>query len=254
MVLTLKKLARECSRPFKQMIGQDKKHRIKVKADPTYHEDWLISFHNTSFLQDPRFVAAYKRGIQAVGQDARMRWRVHVALWVASQALTLEGDFVECGVNKGMLSSAIMHYLNWNSCHKSFYLFDTFRGLDASLLNEEEKRAWDPSAYPECFEEVKKNFKEYERVYLIKGSVPSTLNSAEINKVSYLSIDMNCVYPEIEAVRYFWPKITKGGFILLDDYAHTGYERQHIAFDAFAKELGVSILSLPTGQGLFIKS
>jgi hypothetical protein len=41
--------------------------------------------------------------------------------------------------------------------------------------------------------------------------------------------------------------------VLLDDYAGFGYEWQKIGMDAFATERGLSILSLPTGQGLLIK-
>ena len=65
----------------------------------------------TDFLNDPLFKRAYARGWDTAGKIAHHiddnRWIVHVALWAASQAARLEGDFVECGVNTGMLSLAI---------------------------------------------------------------------------------------------------------------------------------------------------
>jgi hypothetical protein len=62
---------------------------------------------------------------------------------------------------------------------------------------------------------------------------------------------MNCVEPEIAAVRYLWPRMVAGAAILLDDYCGgVAYLRQKGAFDLLAQEFGFRILALPTGQGL----
>ena len=227
------------------------------RALSIYGEDGFVTMHNHDFMKDPHFQSAYKRGIQANGNDLHWKWRVHVGLWAASHAVQLDGDFVECGVNRGFLSSSIMEYLHWNTLGKKFYLFDTFHGLDARLVSQEEKTLGrvqeSQNVYPECYEEVKKNFRKYKHVVLVRGSVPSTLPTVPIQKVSYLSIDMNNYTPEIAAAEYFWPKLVSGAIILLDDYAYKGFLPQKKAFDAFARRKGISILSLPTGQGLIIK-
>jgi hypothetical protein len=186
-----------------------------------------------------------------------MHWRAHVALWAASHAKHLEGDFVECGVFKGFLSSAVMQYCDWNKLGKHFFLFDTFCGLDEKYVTktEKEKGRMELSRgdYSECYEEVKSNFAEFKNVHLIRGSIPETLKSVDIPKVSYLSIDMNCSQPEIAAANFFWEKMVSGAIAVLDDYAYVGFEDQKYAFDTFAKDKGIKILSLPTGQGLYIK-
>ena len=64
---------------------------------------------------------------------------------------------------------------------------------------------------------------------------------------------MNAAGPEIAAANFFWDKLVPGAMVILDDYAYVGYEVQKRAFDQFSKEKNVPILSLPTGQGLFIK-
>lgn len=224
----------------------------------SFDEDGLISIHNHDFTKSKKFISAYERGIKAHKSDIGWRWRVHVGLWAASYASKLEGDFVECGVNKGFLSSAIMNYIHWNTIHKKFYLFDTFCGIEKSLVSKEEialgRIKESESTYSECYKEVKNNFEEYKNVILIRGSVPSTLRNIRIHKVCYLSIDMNNYKPEIAAVEFFWNKIVHGGIILLDDYAYFGYLPQKKAFDAFAHKKRVEILSLPTGQGVIIKT
>lgn len=256
----LQKLIRESVRPIKRYYARrrDSGYAIKVPSPPTYNQDGLISFHNTSFMEDPAFQSAYQRGVEAAGKDYRFHWRVHVALWIASHAINLEGDFVECGVNKGVLSSCIMKYLNWNERNRNFYLFDTFCGLDETVLLEEEAALGlmekSKVGYRECFEEVKQNFKEFKNVQFIRGTVPATLDQVEIPKVCYVSIDMNCANPEIAAAQRFWPKMTQGAMMLLDDYAYGISGIQKKAFDQFAKERNTQVLSLPTGQGLLIKS
>lgn len=218
-------------------------------------EDGLATHHNFSFVDDPRFKAAYARGVTANGGDHHIRWRAHVALWVARQVAGLDGAFVECGVSTGFLSSAIMHDLDWNRLGKKFYLFDTYAGLDARFMSEaeltKERLGWYSSL---SYDAVKKNFAEFGGVELVKGSIPETLGTVDIPTICYLSLDMNCTLPEIAAAEHFWPKLVPGGIMLLDDYAYSGYEEQHEAFDALAAKFGTTILSLPTGQGILQKA
>ena len=231
-------------------------HDVPAVDAAAYNEDFLMTTHNADFLRDPRFVAAYDRGIAAVGGDYRFRWRVHVGLWAATRAVRLPGDFVECGVNRGFMSSAIMQYLDWNRLDRRFFLLDTFRGLDGELLTDDEKRMGKTAGfnnYTECFAEVQANFAEFHNVVLIRGSVPSTLPQADTAAVCYLHIDMNCVAPEIAAINYFWSRLVPGAIVLLDDYGSPGYEPQKHGMDAFARDHGVEVLSIPTGQGMMIK-
>lgn len=88
---------------------------------------------------------------------------------------------------------------------------------------------------------------------LIRGIVPDTLPMVSAEKVCYLSLDMNCAKPEIEALEYFWDKLVSGAAVIMDDYGFTEYAIQKREYDRFAERKGVPILSLPTGQGLMIK-
>jgi O-methyltransferase len=187
--------------------------------------------------------------------DIHIEWRVHIAIWAAQHAMRIPGDLVECGVNTGILSLAICNYLDLKE--KSMYLFDTYEGIPVSQMNEHEKLMRvreNENLYEPCFEVAKKNFSPFPNVHLIKGIVPDSLKLVDIKCVSYLHLDMNIVYPEIEAINFFWDKISQGGIILLDDYGWAPYVAQQKAMDEFASTKGVKIASLPTGQGLLIKS
>lgn len=229
-------------------------------------QDGLMSRHNSDFLADERFVKAYQRGLKAAnGVDWKWHWRVHVGLWAARTCSTVEGDYVECGVGPGFLSSAIMEYLSWNDLGKHFYLFDTFEGLDDRYLTSQELNrvgdveSWnremiEQGFYCSSFQSVEENFREWNRVHLVKGAVPDTLTTVSIPRVAYLNIDMNCAIPEVAAIEHFYPKLTVGAIMLLDDYAYSGHEEQRIAIKGWASRVGVEVLSLPTGQGVLVKT
>ena len=228
-----------------------------------YAQDGLLTVHGDHFRSDPEFRAAYARGIKAgAGVDPHFEWRVHVALWAARTAAKLPGDFVECGVNAGFISSAIMQRLNWSGIGKQFYLIDTFEGpvFDQFSKNEIERGRMDiarqamaAGAFVTDMDRVRDNFSEWRNVQVIRGRVPDILPSIPFGPVSFLHVDLNCAYPEREALRFFWNLLPPNGMVLLDDYAYFGHGAQAEAVDEFAASAGIEVLSLPTGQGLIIK-
>ena len=249
------------------------KHKIKALARKLgleiyyarhrYSQDGLFTVHSAAFRDLPEFRAAYQRGIDAsLGVDPEFEWRVHVAIWAARTALRVEGAFVECGVNAGFISSAILHALNWNTLGRPCYLVDTWEGPPLEQYSAAEvaegrvdvaRAALDAGAYVCDFDRVRSNFAEWPEVRLVRGPVPRVLSEFDTVRAAFLHIDMNSAAPEVAALEFFWPRMDAGGVILLDDYACAGHEQQKHAMDELAKGLGADILSLPTGQGVIIK-
>lgn len=229
----------------------------------TYNADGLITgSRNVSFLRKKRFTDAYRYGMfsgHMIGGEAsidlHIEWRVAVCCWAAQHATRLPGDFVECGVNTGILSLAVCKYVGFNDIDKSFYLFDTFAGIPVAQMSEDERtdRFISNTKYPDCYELARENFGHFPRAHLVRGTVPESLSTVQIDRVAYLSIDMNIAYPERKAIEHFWPKLSTGAIVVLDDYGWTRYEAQKEAMDEFAMSVGVEILTLPTGQGLVVK-
>jgi hypothetical protein len=225
--------------------------------------DGLYTVHHDRFRGDPKFRAAYRRAVQAsAGVDPNMEWRLHVALWAATQCLHLDGDFVECGVNAGFVSSAIMQYLDWNRAGRKFYLIDTFNGPVLAQFSPQEIAAdrlqiaqdsLAAGAYVTDVDRVKRNFAEWPNAQVIKGVVPDILPQLPFRRVAFLHIDMNCAYPEAAALEFFWERLCAGAVVLLDDYTYLGQQCQADALDAVAAKIGAHILALPTGQGLLVK-
>ncbi|MDR2186694.1 MAG: TylF/MycF family methyltransferase [Azonexus sp.] len=227
-----------------------------------YQHDNLVSRHNHDFMSDPRFIKAYARGVKATGADYQWYWRVHIGLWAARTAAKHQGDFVECGVNYGFLSSAIMEDLDWNNTGRKFYLLDTYAGIDDRYLSAHEKIAGvsdrsrqsiENGFYTTNIDAVKNNFSEWPGAVIVQGAVPDTLVEINSTEITYLHLDMNCVLPEVAALDYLWDRLIPGAIVLFDDYAYFGYQPQKEGTDEWAAKMGVAIASLPTGQGLLIK-
>ncbi|RZK40097.1 MAG: class I SAM-dependent methyltransferase [Pedobacter sp.] len=239
-----------------------KENFILPKDKITYSNDLLYTYHNADFLDDPHFKESYQLGKdtdkETLLKNYDIQWRIHVLCWAANHAMKLDGDFVDCGVHTGIFARAIINYVSFEKCDKKYYLLDTFEGLDAKYSSSKEllrnsQMGYDKDDSNMLFTDVQETFKPF-KTKIIKGSIPETLAQVDTEKVSFLSIDMNCVYPEICALNFFWDKIVSGGLIVLDDY---GYNNEHNdqkkAHDAFAKTKNIEILTLPTCQGLIIK-
>jgi O-methyltransferase len=225
---------------------------IRLTFRPTYFEDGLLTIHNSDFLTDEKFRKAYDRALQQ--QDGlRIRWRAHVTQWAGQHASNLEGDYVECGVNRAFLSTSLMTYIDFDSMQdRRFFLFDTYSGLVKEQITDADKAAY-RNKYEDCYEFVCESFKDKKNVVIVRGIVPDSLSTVDIDKVAYLSIDMNCAEPEEMALKHFWPKLVKGAVVILDDYGFPAHEAQKLAADEFASSVNVEVLTLPTGQGLIVK-
>lgn len=224
----------------------------------TYCKDGLATVHNTSHLKESPFSEAYgmvksEGAFRGSWGEGDPEWRSFVTCWAAKKGAKLEGDFVECGVNKAGFSRAIMRVLGFKKMtDRRFWLLDTYQGTPDSCFDPGENKHH--HHYEDCYEYVKGIFANSPNVSVIRGAVPLTLSQVTAKKVAYLSIDMNVTGPEIAAAEFFWDKLVPGAVIVLDDYGWQGHEMQHDAFDEFARLRGVEVLPLPTGQGLLFKN
>lgn len=219
-------------------------------------EDGCISIADSSWSEDPHFAAAYEEACGISSWERDIRWRVQTLVKMASAANHLKGDFVECGVDTGGTARAVMAYLGDSAFDaRRFFLFDTFHGLAKEQLTDEEEETSliKDVRYPEVFDTVQKNFSDKPYVQIVKGTVPASLEAYTGKHVAYLHIDMNVAYPEVEALKFFWPKLAPGAPVIFDDYGFPQHQPQRKALDAIAAGFGVEITMLPTCQGLLFK-
>lgn len=260
----LRKLTTKKFRSWLYRLSLFMKMEARVIANPTFADDGLISQHISDFMKDPKFLYAYREGVACGGLENHpggIQFRVYVCCWAAQYASKIKGDFVECGVGKGVISKAVCTYIDFNSTSKKFWLFDTFEGIPAEDAATDLERLNMTNLNSLHFdsdyvEEIHNSFKAFDNVKVVKGKVQKTLQQLSgLDCIAYLSIDMNNANAEIFTIQQLYSKLVPGGVVILDDYAYgEEFRVQKDAWDKYAADNEISILSLPTGQGLIIKN
>ena len=227
----------------------------------SYIEDGIATNHITDFMKSEKFIKNYFKA--AKGTNHRIMFRAYIVNYYANYALRLfnnnQGCFAELGTHKGLMSKMILLSNDFNE-KINFYLFDTFTGIPLENIRGDEIRhvkKMNENVYNEdVYEFVKSKFSDFPFVKIVKGRLPETLINENISleNIQFSHIDLNNAHAEIESIKILYDKILKGAPVILDDYCYSEtYRPQKDAWDKFANEKGFQILSLPTGQGLFLK-
>ena len=198
----------------------------------TFNADGMLVWGRpVYFLEDPKFQEAYQFAVSSgvpgrAATDPHIEWRVAVVCWAAWHAKQIDGDFVACGVNTGILSRAICRYVDFNATGKRFFLFGSAEDTTAQG-----------------------NFAEFPKAQSIRWRIPDIPSTAGIDKISYLSIDLNL--PSVDVLKYFWPKLASGAVVVFDNYGFGSDQR--LSLDDCVAQWGLKIWLLPTGQGMLLK-
>lgn len=206
--------------------------------------DNLIAFgRNMGFLEDPAFLKAF-RTHATTSIEIGIMWRTVVAVWAARQAARRAGDFIECGCYKGTTARIILDVVPISD--RQFYLYDLFEH-DPSMNH---------NAMPEhgvgLFDAVKTRFANAPNVKVIQGAVPESFSQGLPERIAFAHIDMNNAAAEIGALDAIESRLEPGAVILLDDFGAFPYRAQHVAETQWFAKRGISVLELPTSQGLAI--
>jgi O-methyltransferase len=219
--------------------------------------DMLITVsRNFSFKNDQHFKDSFYSTARDQ-QEESLIWRLHVLSWAAKHALTVAGDFVECGVLRGFSSAVLCKYLDFGSVPKTFYLYDTFSGLPVETSTPKERQAWNEpyvDVIPEeLVAQVRAEFAAYPNVRVVQGIIPTSFEEARPESIAFLHVDLNSTQAEIQTLEHLFDRVSPGGLIVLDDFGWLANREQAIAELDFMRRRGHMILELPTGQGLIIK-
>jgi len=214
---------------------------------PWFAADNLITYgHTHGFLTDQRFVAAVVSA-RPTASERSIAWRTHTLCWAADSVASLAGDFVECGSYRGFSAEVLMHFTA-GLPNRHFWLYDLF---DPAGGPGEGGRL--PDHGPDLANAVRARFLPWHNVIVTQGKVPDVLAQVAPARIALLHVDMNNAEAEQGALQFLFERITPGGLIIFDDYGWSGYQDQKAAADAFMRERSLSVLELPTGQGLVVK-
>jgi O-methyltransferase len=138
----------------------------------------------------------------------------------------IDGDFIETGVWRGG-ACIYMKKLIENKIHKKVFVADSFCGLP----KPEERYPQDTGdthftidSLRISMEEVQDNFKKYncldDKIIFLKGWFKDTLpNLNKTQKFSLIRLDGDMYASTMDALENLYPKLSIGGYTVIDDYA-----------------------------------
>lgn len=153
------------------------------------------------------------------------------------------GAAAELGVYRGAFAAE----LNRLFYDRRLYLFDTFEGFAPSDLAAGELAGYAEARHDWSGvspEEVLALMPRPQNVIIEKGIFPQTAAGLE-DEFCLVSLDADLYQPTLEGLRYFWPRLSKGGFLLVHDYNNTDYPGAAGAVREFRAEVGCAVIPLP---------
>jgi O-methyltransferase len=160
----------------------------------------------------------------------------------------IEGDVAELGVYQGEM--ALLYHKVLPS--KKLYLFDTFAGFPIQDLDvSEDTRFSDTSV-----EQVRSRIGNDANVIFKPGYFPQTASGMENCRFCFVMLDADLYAPTKAGLEFFYPKLSKGGYLFLHDYtSHESNQAVSRAASEFLVDKPEMVIEIPDtwGTALFRK-
>jgi len=157
------------------------------------------------------------------------------------------GDFIETGVWRGgatiFMRAALKAY---GDTTRKVWVSDSFQGVpkpdEKSYPMDVDNGMSENKYLMVSLPQVKQNFARYDllddQVRFLPGWFRDTLPTAPIDHLAILRVDGDLYESTTEALHYLYPKVSRGGYIIDDDYGALTIAKK--AVDDFRKSQGIT--------------
>jgi O-methyltransferase len=163
------------------------------------------------------------------------------------------GDLIETGVWRGgatILMRAVLKAYRVTS--RKVWVADSFEGLPrpnpGKYPADSESVFYRMSHLAVSLEEVKSNFAKYglldEQVCFLKGWFKHTLPAAPIERLAVLRLDGDMYESTMDALTYLYPRLSVGGYLIVDDYGGLESCRQAVLDYRAANQISDEIMPI----------
>lgn len=187
--------------------------------------------------------------ITQVKKETKMLLGYHEAYQIYStvkKTAKIKGDIAEVGVYLGGSAKIISEA----KANKTLHLFDTFEGLP-ELTEKDNPQQFHKGKYNSSYEQVKNYLKNYQNLYFYKGMFPQTGLLIKNKKFSFIHLDVDLYKPTLDCLKFFYPRMSKGGVIISHDYVNAPGVKK--AFEEFFQKKPEPIIELSGLQCMIVK-
>lgn len=147
------------------------------------------------------------------------------------------GAAAELGVYKGFFARCINQLLS----DRTLYLFDSFAGFAPEACPAE---AFQAAHANTAVDRVLSVMPHPEQVVVKPGFFPGSLNGLE-ERFCLVSLDVDFYQTTLDGLRYFWPRLEKGGYLMLHDWGSPKLPEVGAALFRYEQEIGKKIPGIP---------
>jgi len=172
---------------------------------------------------------------------------------------SIPGDVVECGVWRGgSMMAAARTLVECGDETRTLHLFDTFEGMSAptdkdvaidgvsadALLTQQDKgdpySAWCLATLEDVKAAMAGTRYPPDRIRYVRGKVEDTIPGNAPDRISILRLDTDWYESTRHELEHLFPRLVKGGVLIIDDYGHWKGARQ--AVDEYLETKGIRLL------------
>jgi hypothetical protein len=163
----------------------------------------------------------------------------------------IAGDMVECGVWKGgSVMAMALTLLQLGERDRSLYLFDTFSGMtppsdvDVDYQGQQAQVILDAVRCEASQQEVENAVfstgYDREKIHFVPGRVEETIPAYAPESIALLRLDTDWYESTQHELVHLFPRLERGGVIIIDDYGHWRGARQ--AVDEYIAQRQIPLL------------
>lgn len=147
------------------------------------------------------------------------------------------GAAAELGVYKGFFARC----MNQLMPERTLYLFDSFEGFAQDACAAESFQAAHRNT---AIDQVLSIMPRPKHIVVKPGFFPKSLDGME-EQFCLVSLDVDFAKTTLDGLRYFWPRLNKGGYLMLHDWGSPKLPGVAEALKAYEAEIGESIPGIP---------
>jgi hypothetical protein len=179
--------------------------------------------------------------------------RIHALVYAVRHVVRnrIAGDMVECGVWKGgSVMAMALTLLQLGERDRSLYLFDTFSGMtppsdvDVDYQGQQAQVILDAVRCEASQQEVENAVfstgYDREKIHFVPGRVEETIPAYAPESIALLRLDTDWYESTQHELVHLFPRLERGGVIIIDDYGHWRGARQ--AVDEYIAQRQIPLL------------
>ena len=147
------------------------------------------------------------------------------------------GATAELGVYRGFFARCINQLLP----NRKLYLFDSFEGFAENACASESFQAAHRNT---AIHKVLAIMPHPEMITVKPGFFPESLEGLE-ERFCLVSLDVDFYQTTLDGLRYFWPRLERGGYLMLHDWGSQSLPGVRQALEDFEREMGERLPAVP---------